>query len=101
MNDKRKATRRAVDMAILKHDDGKSYLCRALQISPSGIRVERCPLPTAKDRVVDIEMPIAGDKATLSVRCRQIWNDGDCEAFEFLDQTFYQQAVLERFFNNY
>lgn len=101
MIERRRSGRTVVDMAVRKHIDGDAYFCRACEISPTGIRLEKIFSAKAGAIEVNIEVPLVEGRLTTSVPARRVWWDGGFEAFEFVDPSFAQQAMLERLFGNY
>ncbi|MCP4679234.1 MAG: PilZ domain-containing protein [Deltaproteobacteria bacterium] len=101
MIERRRAGRKLVDLEIRKHQNGSSYFCRACEISPTGIRINRILDSHITDDIIDIEVPLVLGGLTTSVPSRMVWREGSYEAFEFVDPSFAQQAMLERVFGNY
>jgi hypothetical protein len=88
-------------MKVNKHSGGASYRCRACEISPSGIRLKRVFDLDSSNDLVDIEVPLVEGGITTQVSARRVWRKGGFEAFEFINPSFAQQAMLERLFGNY
>jgi hypothetical protein len=101
MNERRGASRRPTDMTVSKHVDGEIYFCRACEISPTGIRLERIFNPDPGDRPINIELPLVEGGLTTVLAARKVWRKGDFEAFEFMKPSFAQQSILEQLFGNY
>jgi hypothetical protein len=101
MIERRVSTRRTVDMTIKRQIDGESCFCRACEISPTGIRMKRIFLPEDEGGLIDIELPLVEGGITTELTCRRVWRKGRYEAYEFIDSSFSQQALLERVFGNY
>ncbi len=101
MDDRRKAGRQMVDLEVSKHIDGEVFRCRACEISPTGIRLTRVFAPDPGEKLVEIELPLVEGKLTTALSSRRVWRRGGFEAFEFVNPSFAQQAMLERLFNNY
>ena len=101
MNERRRAGRQTIDMTVSKHVDGEVYYCRACEISPTGIRLERIFNPDPGDRPVRIELPLVEGGLTTVLSVRKVWRKGEYEAFEFMKPSFAQQSILEQLFGNY
>lgn len=101
MRERRRVGRTVVDMSVRKHINGDAYFCRACEISPSGIRLEKLFIGDSGTNLIDIEVPLVEGRLTTSVPARRVWCDSGYEAFEFVDPSFAQQAMLERLFGNF
>jgi hypothetical protein len=101
MINKRKAERRIVDMGVRMLVKGEAFQCRACEISPIGIRLENALDYTANGEVVEIEVPLVEGQLTTQVSARPVWCRSGFEAFEFVETSFAQQAMLERLFGNF
>jgi hypothetical protein len=101
MHDRRRAERKMVDLTVSKLVDGNTYFCRACEISPSGIRIERIFNPDQGDQLINIELPLVDGGLTTVLSARKVWRGHGYEAFEFVSPSFAQQAILERVFGNY
>ncbi len=101
MNERRRANRQAIDMTVSKHVDGETYFCRACEISPTGIRLERLFNPDPGDRPIRIELPLVEGGLTTVLSARKVWRKGEHEAFEFMAPSYAQQSILEQLFGNY
>jgi hypothetical protein len=100
MIEQRRARRRAVDFGVKKVVAGESYCCRACEISPTGIRLERLLDQSSEDRYIEIQLPLVEGQLTTQVAARRVWRRAGFEAFEFVGPSFAQQAMLERMFGN-
>ena len=98
MIERRRADRMAVDMEVQKHRGGDSYYCRACEISPSGIRLRRIFDLDESDELIDIEVPLVVGGLTTAIPSRRVWRKDGFEAFEFVGQSFAQQAMLEKLY---
>jgi len=101
MRERRRVGRTVVDMSVRKHINGDAYCCRACEISPTGIRLEKPFSMDSGTSLIDIEVPLVEGRLTTSVPARKVWCEGGFEAFEFVDPSFAQQAMLERIFGNF
>jgi hypothetical protein len=101
MIERRKAGRMQVDLTVRKHTNGSAYVCRACEISPTGIRLKRIFDTDSGGGLVDIEVPLVEGKLTTAITARRVWQRSGFEAFEFISPSFAQQAMLERLFGNY
>ncbi len=101
MIEQRRAKRRNVDMDVNKVVDGEDYACRACEISPTGIRLERLFDEEGGESFVEIRLPLVDGKLTTQVNARRVWQRPGYEAFEFVSPSFAQQAMLERVFGNF
>ena len=101
MNDRRRAGRMAVDMAVWKHFEGETRSCRACEISPTGIRLKWDFDTDSGEQTINIEVSLVEGGLTTAVPARRVWCKNEFEAFQFVDPSFAQQAILERVFGNY
>ena len=101
MEERRRAHRKMVDLTVSKQMDGNTYFCRACEISPTGIRLERIFNPDPGDQLISIELPLVERGLTTVLSARKVWRKNGYEAFEFIGASFAQQAMLERIFGNY
>ena len=101
MEERRSADRKMIDLTVSKHINGDTYYCRACEISPGGIRLQRLFNPDPGDRTIRIELPLVEGGLTTVLSARKVWRSGGYEAFEFVNPSFAQQAILERIFGNY
>ena len=101
MIEQRRAKRQNVDMGVKKVVDGESYACRACEISPTGIRLERLFDHSPEDQFIEIQLPLVDGQLTTQVNARRVWRKSGFEAFEFVSPSFAQQAMLERLFGNF
>lgn len=101
MNERRRAGRMCVDMAVRKYIKGEILSCRACEISPTGIRLERTLGLDSGEQPISIEVPLVEGRLTTAVPARRVWRNREFEAFQFISPSFAQQAMLERMFGNY
>lgn len=101
MKNKRRAERRVVDMDVRKLVNGATIDCRACEISPMGIRLERESDDLTEGSAVEIQVPLVAGQLTTKVPARAVWRRSGFEAFEFVGTSFAQQAMLERLFGNF
>ena len=101
MIEQRRAKRRNVDMDVNTVVDGETYECRACEISPTGIRLERLFEDAEEEPFVEIRLPLVVGKLTTQVNARRVWQRPGYEAFEFVSPSFAQQAMLEKVFGNF
>ena len=101
MIERRKVDRMSVDMSVKKHTKEGSIVCRACEISPSGIKLKRVLGMDSRSNLVDIEVPLVEGSLTTAIKSRKVWQKSGFEAFEFVGRSFAQQAMLERLFGNY
>jgi hypothetical protein len=98
MLERRKTMRKVVDLMVKKLFEGDSYFCRACEISPTGIKLQRLVTSSLDDGLIDIEVPLVAGQLTTAVSSRRVWREGRFEAFEFVSPSLAQQVMLERIF---
>ena len=101
MMNKRRAERTAVDMGVTKYIGGEALMCRACEISATGIRLAQPFDDSPVDQVVEIEVPLVEGKLNTQVSARRVWQDSDFQAYEFIAPTRAQQIMLDRVYRNY
>ena len=100
MNERRRAERVEVEMLVTKDTGGECHLCQALDLSPSGIRLERTIAVDEAGDVVNIEIPLVAGGLTTLIAAREVWRNPTSAAYEFVSPSFAQQAILEKLFGN-
>lgn len=101
MHERRRANRKTVDLSVSKLVNGNTYFCRACEISPTGIRLNRILTPESGDRLIDIELPLVKGRLTTVLSARKIWRSEGFEAFEFVDPSFAQRTILHQLYGTY
>lgn len=100
MVERRKTMRKVVDMMVKKLFKGDSYFCRACEISPTGIRLQKMWNGLTDGTLVDIEVPLVEGQLTTSISSRCVWRSDGFEAYEFVSPTVAQKAIMERIFGH-
>ena len=100
MSERRNGSRRLFDMPVTKLSGELERDCWVSDISPTGVRLRRFDEPI-RDRVCNLELHLVPGALSTVLAARRVWHDDDYEAFEFVDPSFAQQAILERLFDNY
>jgi hypothetical protein len=78
--------RARTDFDVVAHDGSMPSHCRAIDISASGVRVDRGRQVRASDErlVVDLELVLAAPLGVLRAKGRSVWSHGTQQAFRFI-----------------
>ena len=98
---RRNADRRHMNMPVTKQSGDDNFDCWISDISPTGVRIPRVNGDTGSLKICNLELHLVPGSISTVVAARQVWHDEDFEAFEFIDPSFAQQAILERMADNY
>ncbi len=91
--DRRNDRRKPVDIFFNKFLEGYPYLCRAIDVSPSGVLVETYAEPEMDADRFPLELRLPGDDDTLWIWARRVRRHGKTQALEFVSTS---QAVKQR-----
>ena len=106
-SDRRQAPRTRVDLLFNKYIDGYPHLCRTIDVSESGLLLERVSEPEVNRDFYPVEIgllepPSEDERAPerLWLWAKQVWTDGERQALRFIgvedrDRTKLHQ-LLER-----
>jgi hypothetical protein len=97
MPDRRYANRLPFDVFFNKFLDGHPYLCRAVDISETGILCDVFTEPETRHESFPLELRLPDDDRTLWVWGRKIRSTGKREAIRFLALHTDDRAVLDQF----
>jgi hypothetical protein len=95
MPDRRHAQRLPFDVFFNKFLDGHPYLCRAVDISETGILCDVFTEPETHHESFPLELRLPDDQRTLWVWGRRIRSAGKREAIRFLALHTDDRAVLD------
>ncbi|HOU90083.1 MAG TPA: PilZ domain-containing protein [Polyangiaceae bacterium] len=84
MFDRRHEARQKIDLFLNKYVDGHPYLCRARDISRTGLRVTAVHEPESSAVSSTLELRLPGDEKTLWVWAEQVWRRGKERALHFV-----------------
>lgn len=101
MIERRRAERMSVQMMVTQDAGGDCRPCQAHDLSPTGIRLQRRSAAGDPPPVINIEIPLVPGGLTTAIAARRVWQSPTQEAYEFVDPSFAQQAMLERVFGNF
>ena len=107
-NDRRIAPRVQVDLFFNKYIDGYPHLCRALDVSETGLLLERVNEPDVARTMYPVEIgvmeqtevdgvtgePVLGDR--LWLWAKQVWSEGGKQALSFVGVEDRDRAKLGR-----
>jgi len=97
--DRRSTHRAAIDVLANRFLDGYPYLCRAIDISPGGMRVERFNEPEGRSRFIGLQFQLPGSSDVLTASGEVISNDHDARAvgIRFTRLPAPSAAAIERY----
>ena len=110
-NDRRSTPRVRVDLFFNKYIDGYPHLCRALDVSDTGLLLERVNEPNVERAMYPVEIglmetveqagdggvdgePVLGDR--LWLWAKQVWSEGGRQALTFVGVEDRDRAKLAR-----
>lgn len=96
MIERRSTCRRPVDLFFNKFLEGYPYLCRTLDVSPSGALVETFAEPDSEAERFPLELRFPGDRSSLWLWARRVRSKGRVQALEFMALTPPVQRHLRR-----
>jgi hypothetical protein len=105
MTDRRQSPRKRVDLLFNKYIDGYPHLCRTIDVSESGLLLERVnePQVTRDFYPVEIglmEVPAEGEEGSTPERvwlwAKQVWTDGARQALTFIGVEDRDRAKLNK-----
>jgi hypothetical protein len=84
--ERRVGLRARTDFEVIAQDGRRSSRCRGVEISPTGIVIDRGRSSRIPDSfiMVDLEMRLPERIRRLKVKARPIWTMGSCQAFKFV-----------------
>jgi hypothetical protein len=97
--DRRSSHRAAIDVLANRFLDGYPYLCRAIDISPGGMRVERFNEPEARSRFIGLQFQLPGSADVLTASGEVVSDDADSRAIgiRFTRLPAPSAAAIERY----
>ena len=84
MHDRRQEPRAAVELMINKYIDGYPYLCHALDISWTGLRLETVIEPAVRREFYPLEMGLPTADEPIWVWTRPVWTGDRLQALRFV-----------------
>ncbi|MEN9579477.1 MAG: hypothetical protein RJA70_2486 [Pseudomonadota bacterium] len=97
MDKRRGATRKSIDIFINKYLAGYPYLCRALDVSTSGIRVETFAEPVLGTDRYSLALRLPGEEDTLWIWAKPVRVTGREQSLEFLSTSAPVHERLSRY----
>jgi hypothetical protein len=98
-DERRTSPRTRVDLLFNKYIDGYPHVCRTIDVSDSGMLLERVSEPTVEREFYPIEIGLldGGDLVErLWLWAREVWTDGEKQALRFVDVRDRDRAKLTR-----
>ena len=88
-SDRRLAPRTRVDLLFNKYIDGYPHLCRTIDVSETGLLLERVSEPAIHRDFYPVEIGVldpSSDRAPerLWLWAKQVWTDGERQALRFI-----------------
>jgi hypothetical protein len=97
MSERRQTKRSPFVVFFNKFLDGHPYLCRAIDISESGILCDVFTEPETRHESFPLELRLPGEDRSLWVWGRKVRASGKREAIRFLALHADDRAALDRF----
>jgi hypothetical protein len=97
MPDRRHTIRHGFDVFFNKFLDGHPYLCRAVDISQTGILCDVFTEPATRHESFPLELRLPGSERTLWVWGRKVRAAGKREAIRFLALHTDDRIALDRY----
>jgi hypothetical protein len=98
-DERRHSPRTRVDLLFNKYIDGYPHICRTIDVSDSGLLLERVNEPAVEREFYPIEIGLM-DGGNLVERlwlwAKQVWVDGEKQALTFVDVQERDRAKLCR-----
>lgn len=109
MNERRRSNRVNVDLFFNKFIDGHPYLCRTLDVSPSGVLAWTFTEPSSQAGTFPLELRLPGTKDSMWIWAKTVRWSGHLQAMKFeklgrrdrlkLQAHFKETAALSEFAN--
>lgn len=98
--ERRRATRRKVDLQVTRQSGLDDSNCCVDDVSPTGmkIRKERSTLPSTP--ICNLELHLVPGAITTVIASKCVWQNDEYEGFEFVSPSFSQQMIIERLAGN-
>ena len=88
VSDRRQSPRTRVDLLFNKYIDGYPHVCRTIDVSASGLLLERVSEPSHAREFYPVEIgvldPASDGFDRLWVWAQQVWTEGDRQALRFV-----------------
>jgi len=98
MTERRLSYRKPVEVFFNQYVDGYPHLCRAVDISKTGVRaVTLSRQPETHLRSFSLELKLPGERQTFWLWARQVRKNGRNTALEFVGVSEEDERRLERF----
>jgi hypothetical protein len=86
--DRRQTPRTRVDLLFNKYIDGYPHICRTIDVSPTGLLLERVSEPAVEREFYPVEIGVLDPKGDLIERlwiwAQQVWSNGERQALKFV-----------------
>lgn len=86
--DRRQTPRTRVDLLFNKYIDGYPHICRTIDVSSTGLLLERVNEPTLAREFYPVEIGVLDPKGDLIERlwiwAQEVWTDGERQALKFI-----------------
>lgn len=97
--ERRTAARTRVDLLFNKYIDGYPHVCRTIDVSQSGLLLERVSEPSVDRPFYPVEIGVLeGGQITerIWLWAKQVWSDGARQALEFVSVEDRDRKKLDR-----
>ena len=96
MTERRRAARVPVQLYVNKYVDGYPYACKLVDLSESGLRIERMSEPEdiSQSSAYPIEIGRAGSNDTIWVWAQSVWKRGQQEALRIMHVDPFERLLL-------
>jgi len=101
MSERRENPRKPVEVFFNKYVGGYPHLCRALDISRTGVQAVNLGQPETHMQSFSLELRLPGEKGTFWLWARRVRSEGRREALEFVATSPEDEHRLERFVATY
>ncbi|PIE06100.1 MAG: hypothetical protein CSA75_01295 [Sorangium cellulosum] len=95
--ERRSAQRMNFDLFVNKYIDGLPYACRAVDISASGMLIERIQEPNHTRKFYPVEIGIPGSDDRIWAWTRQVRTSGRKQALRFVAMDPFDELLLDRY----
>lgn len=86
--DRRLNPRTRVDLLFNKYIDGYPHICRTIDVSPSGLLLEKVSEPRIDREFYPVEIGVLDPEGDVIERlwiwAKQVWSNGERQALEFV-----------------
>ncbi|MBN2341605.1 MAG: PilZ domain-containing protein [Deltaproteobacteria bacterium] len=99
-NDRRRASRRKIDLQVTRQSGIQNDCCSVDDVSPTGIKIRKELGALPSTPICNLELHLVPGAVSTVIAGKCVWSTDEYEGFEFVSPSFSQQMIIERLSGN-